>query len=287
MADCIWEGDVSTDPTVAGNWSTAAVPQAADDVIFDSTAQDNCIGGDLTANQVATVTITSDCTIDIGTSAANALDFDCNGVISDKGSGTHYLNCKNTTFWNHYGSGTCSIDGIDNDELMIDASGGTITVGPLSGVPAEFAAASAVTIKAGTVTIDYLTDQAAGNTDLVIQGGTVTCNDGIDILTISGGTLYFEGDQAIATAHIYGGKVYYNSTGNITTMAYVYSGGELTFEDGYTSVTVADIHLFTGATLRDPHKYVTWTAPPELHGCKLGDVTIDLGVHRQYAVTDI
>lgn len=283
MADCRWVG-TTTDPAVGANWSTAAVPQAADDVIFDSTALGNCDGGDLTANQVGSITITDDCTIDIGTSAADALDFDCNGIVEHAGSGTHYLNIKNTTEWNVYGSGTFYIDGIDNDALNIDASGATIYVGPVAATPAEFD--TVITIDAGTVHIQAVTDQAAAVTDLTMNGGTTDSESGWATFYLYGGT-HTQDEGGMVTYNGYGGKCIYNSNTKIDGVASIYSGNELTFEENFRAVTVDDCHLFSGAILRDPHGRVTFTAAFELHGCDMVDVTLDLGTHRKYTVADI
>jgi len=287
MATNIWQGDVSTDPTVAGNWSAGHVPAAAEDILFDGTASGDCVGGDLTANQVASITITSDCTIDIGTSAADAVDFDCSGEVQDAGTGTRYLNIKNCTQWNVYGGGTVYVDGIDNDALNIDAGGGTVYVGNLgSGVgnAAEFD--TTVTVEAGRVYITDLTDQAAAATDLTVRGGTVHCQSTLDTVKQYGGNLYMEMAAGIDDYYGYGGKCYYNSDGKVDGTAEIH-GGELTFEDDFRPVTVDACHLFSGATLRDPHSRVTWTAPPEFHGCDVSDCTVEFGRHKKLTVADI
>lgn len=285
MATNIWQGDVSTDPTVPGNWSLGWVPAAAEDILFDGTATDDCVGGDLTANVVASITIADDCTIDIGASAADALDFDCNGVVENHGTGTTFLNVKNSTEWNHYGSGTHSIDGIDNDALNIDASGATVTVGPISGTPAEFD--TTMLVEAGTVTFDYVTDQAAADTDLTVKGGTVETNGGIDAAKQKGGTWTHEaGGMNNVTAD--GGKLKYNSATKIDGTLDIHPGGEITFEDNFRAVTVDDCHFHDGGgVLRDPHGRVTFANPFELHDCTLGECTIELPPDKKYTVVAI
>jgi len=238
MANCIWEGSVSTNPAVGGNWSTAAVPQAGDDVIFDGTAQDDCIGGDLTANTVASVTIAADCTIDIGTDESDALDLACNGEVNDWGTGTRYLNIESTTSWNLWGSGDVFIDGMNNDYLHIDAPSAAVTVGPVPDTPAEFE--HRVTVSAGTVSIKYLTDDSGPSpTDLTVDGGTVSVYDDLDVLIVTGGAVntYDNIDTAkihdgtwtheegtLATGLFCGGKTLYNSDGAITDFE-LYAGG--------------------------------------------------------------
>jgi len=282
MAENYWQGDEDTDPTTAGNWSLGHVPAAAENIHFDGTAEDNCVGGDLTANQVASITIHDDCVIDIGTSASDALDFDCNGVVENHGTGTTYLNIENSTFWNHYGRGKHSIDGIDNDALNINAPSGIITVGPLATVPAEFD--TTMTVKTGDVTFDYVTDQAAADTDLIVLGGVVELNDGIDAATMYAGR-WTQQAGGINNPNIYGGKMKYNSGTKIDGTAVVY--GELTFADNFQGPTVDDCHVFARGILRDPQGRVTWTNPIELHGCSLADVTINLGRHKKLTVAAI
>lgn len=282
MADNYWDGSESTAPTLAGNWSLAHVPAAAENIHFDGTAENNCVGGDLTANQVASITIHDDCAINIGTSASDALDFDCNGVVENHGTGTTYLNIQNSTFWNHYGRGKHSIDGIDNDALNINAPRGIIAVGPLATVPAEFD--TTMTVKAGAVTFDYVTDQAAADTDLIVLGGSVETNDGIDAATIYAGKWTHEA-QGMNNLNIYGGKVTYNSGTKIDGTAVVY--GELSFADNFRGPTVDDCHVFPGGILRDPQGRVTFTNPYELHGCDQDECTIQTGKNKKYTVAAI
>lgn len=285
MADNYWEGSVSTVPTLAGNWSLTHVPAAAENIHFDGTAQNNCVGGDLaTGVQVASITIHDDCVIDIGTSAADALDFDCNGVLENRGTGTSYLNVQNTTQWNHFGGGSHSIDGIDNDELNIGPGSGTIRVGPLAATPAEFD--TTMTVKAGNVRFDYVTDQVAADTDLIVLGGTVETNDGIAAATMYAGT-WTHNSGGMATPLIYGGKMKYNSGSNISGTLSAY--GEFTLEDNFRGPTIAACHVFSGGRLWDPQGRATWTLPVELHGCSLGDgrTVVELGTHKKYTVAAI
>ena len=283
MARCAWEGDVSTDPTVAGNWSTAAVPAAADDVVFDGTASDDCIGGDLTANQVATVTIADDCIINIGVSAADALDFDCSGVVQDRAqSGTRYLNIKNSTSWNVYGGGIISIDGIDNDALNIDARDGTVTVGPILATPAEFD--TTITIKSGTIDLLYVTDQAAAATDLTMHGGTATCESALATVRQTGGKLYHN-EGVMAAYYGDGGTCYYNSGGTLT-LAEVDVGGTLDFAYDFRPVTVTTARIKRG-TVWDIYGRVTWTNAVETPDCWISDCTVNFGFNKKYTVAGI
>lgn len=287
MAVCIWEGDVSTDPTVAGNWSTAAVPQAADDVVFDGTAQDNCTGGDITANQVASVTRTADCTITIGASASNALDIDCSGAVVDRGSGTAYWKIDNYTSWHFSGSGTCSIDGqgAANSALTIDATSATVMVGPVAATAAEV---DDIDIHAGTVTIwTVQSNDASPIETLDVFGGTVDSHDAIDVISVYGGTLTHESQAITSHVNVYYGKLIYNAAANIGGTVSVYNGGEFTLDEGSGAVVIADTQLYSGATFRDKPSRGTYTLPVETRGCSLLSVTLDLGTHRQYAPTAI
>ena len=283
MADVIWQGDVDTDPTDGLNWDTGVVPALGEDVIFDSTASGNCAGGDLSGVVVASITITDDCTIDIGTSAADALDWDCNGIVEDAGSGTHYLNIENTTEWNVYGSGTYYIDGIDNDALNINASGSTSYVGPIVATPVEFD--TVITVDAGTVHFQAVTDQAAAVTDLTIKGGTTDSDSGFDTFQQYAGIHTQEAGGLNNPTIASSGKCIYNSNAKIDGILDLM--GEIDYGDNYRAVAIDDCHLHSGAVLRDPHGRVTFAAAFEMHDCDATEITLDLGKHRKYTVADI
>lgn len=282
MPNCIWQGDVSTDPTVNGNWSTGAVPAAGDDVIFDGTAQADCVGGPLAGVQIISLTITADCTINIGASAADALDLDCAGPVNDWGSGVRYLNVQNSTSWNVGGSGTCYVDGIDNDGLTINSTG-TVVVGPIITVPAEFN--TTIVVINGTVTFHYVTDQAAAATNVMVLGGTVYCYDDWDVVQVFGGNVY-QHDGSGLSVYVYGGILYWNSTDKCgDTILEVYTEGEATFKHNAGGCTVDACKIY-GGTVDDPNGMVTWTTAVEVHGLD-SSATINWGPQKKHTIAAI
>ncbi len=285
MALVIWQGDVDTDPTTAGNWSTAAVPQAGDDVLFDGSASGNCAGGDVSANLVQSITVTSNCTIDIGTSLEVPIDFDCAGPLIDSGSGTRFWKVENTTAWECYGTGECHIDGIDNDGLVINASAATIWVGENPVVPAEFG--DQVSVVAGTINILYLTDQAAAAPDLIVRGGVVVTQDALAAVEQYGGRWHHRGfGQVVASATIHAGTAHYETTGTLTA-GFVYAAGTLTFENNVDGCIVTNCTVEGGGKLLDPNGVVTWTNPVAVTGTSVKSGAIDFGSNKTYDIADI
>ena len=291
MATVYWTGAVSTDPTVGGNWSTAVVPAVNEDVVFPATATVNCIGGDLSGVAVNSVTIQEGCSIDLGTSTAVPLAFDVGGaatnVVNDYGSGTKYLTCNNAAQWNVYAGATMEIDGVDNTELNINASGATIVIGPTYGAANNAEFDKIGFIKAGTVTLRNIlqSDDATALDINGIFGGTVHSEIPLRNVYQYGGALYQE-EGAVAAYYGEGGKLNYASAGTIALLV-IGPGGEVDFNSDFRARTVTEADLNAGATLTDTYRTVTWTNPIEFHRCSIVDCTIDLGANREYTAANL
>ena len=286
MANVKWQGDISTDPTVAGNWDTAAVPAAGEHVVFDGTATGNCAGGAIAAD-IGSLTITDDCTINIGTSHAVPLAFTCTaGLVTDMGSGTRYLAPAAAARVVEMGSGTVDLDGADNVLLLINAPSATVTVGddPWGANTCDF---TTVIVEAGLdVVLKNVETAADGVYTLHIRGGTVETWSGLVEARQTGG-VWTHRMGAVTNMYLSGGECRYNATETIGTKAYVYSGGKLNFTYAGSAVTVAACEFRAGATSLDPWGRVTWTAAPEGHNCSVKDCTLDFGFHKKYTIAAI
>ena len=283
MAICRWQGDVSSDPTVGGNWSTGVVPAVNDDVIFDGTAQSAPTGDDMSGVQVDTLTFAEDYAYDTATWAA-PLEFDVEFAVDIRCAGTHYLTIDNSTQINVNGAATVYLRGLDNDKLNVDATGAIAEVGDRAGAVAmEFDAAE---ISAGTVTFwEWESKAAAAPVLLTVHGGTVKTYEAITVARQDGGVwTHFEGASTVL--HLAGGTCRYNSDGAVATFVYL-EGGQLDLSRGWRAVTIAATEVRAGSSLVDPNGRVTWTAAPEFHNCSFDDTTVDFGFHKKYTVAAI
>jgi hypothetical protein len=80
------------------------------------------------------------------------------------------------------------------------------------------------------------------------------------------------------------GTSVYKGTGAIATVN-VCSGATLDFSQDMRARTVTTLNLYEGSTLNDPFGTVVFTNPIHLLRCRIGDVTMDLGVNRNLAVS--
>ena len=289
MADCIWLGTVSSVPTLAGNWSTAAVPAAGDDVIFPYDATVNVDGGAIVAD-IGSLTVEEGCAISIGTSAAVPLTFvgdDAATVVNDNGRGVRYLSGQDTVQWNVRGKGTVYVDGRFNDELNIDADGATVVVGPIRATPAEFDVIG--TIAAGNlVRLVAVTTQAAGAVPInAIFGAKIYTESSLTTVFQYGGTLYVRGAAGLTNWYGSAGALHYEGAGTPIAILSVRASAQAIFDGDFRAVTVTAASLYSGGTIRDSYGRITWTGGVHLVECSLSNVTLDVGPNREYAPVDL
>ena len=234
----IWLGNVSTDPATAGNWSKT--PEAGDTLRFDATAVKNCAGGAVGV-QVASVTITRDCSINFGTSIESPLVLDCSAGVMDEGTGSGFFSIANATSWYVHNTGTRYIDGIAGTAgaLTIDASSSSIYVGPNIAAAARFAK---ITVIRGTVTLTKVEALAGGGAApaLSMTGGTVDAWDALAAVTVAAGLLR-------------------QHSQNITTLV-LSTGGSLDASD-HPGLTIGTTTMYDGSSITDPLNAITYTAP--------------------------
>jgi len=108
------------------------------------------------------------------------------------------------------------------------------------------------------------------------RGGKLTVQSAVTTLTHDAGEMDVLGSATVGTLDLFGGTVYYQSSGTVTT-ANVSDGGHLDFSRDTQARIVTNCNLYKGGKISDPHKTVTWTNGINLVDCSLADVTLDVG----------
>ena len=224
-----------------------------------------------------------------------SVDGSATNLMDDYGTGTRYLNVQNATNANIQGRGTVEMDGINNGTLRINTAG-TVTVGPSAAIPCEFNAVALVTgTGTGTANLVNITTQAAAAVPITKIDGTVKLYTYSRLGTVNqyGGT-WRHYDNGVAThqsgvvAAIYqqaGANLFYNSIGALTLIE---AAGTVDYSTEDLRAKVVTTGKYSkGAIVNDPNGTVTHTNPFQTPFCALKDVTIDVGSHRKYEVTDI
>ena len=154
MAVKYWIGNTSTDATVAANWSTGVLPAKGDILIFDGTAQKDCIGNIATLGSAGihlqAVKMTNAFVKKWGSSVSAPLVVHANVVEIDRltGYGDTYLDLQETSTAGTAGS---TADDGTNDILKI-MGGGTVDKFYIQGTVTEMiVAGSSGNIFQGTV----------------------------------------------------------------------------------------------------------------------------------------
>jgi hypothetical protein len=288
MATKYFDGDVSGDVTVAGNWDGNALPAANDDIVFDGDLIDSAVTtivGNLTVT-VSSVLNKPNCTQDFGADGT-PLAWDIGGTgdkkVHDQGTGTKYLDFDNWVEWNIL-AGTAEIAGDTAAANTLYIGGATVTIGDLE--------ADEITVDGGTVTIgeDLTENDGATAPNMIIHGGTVTCESPLGRVDQYSGILR-QMAGVITALYVNGGATYINALDSgatgVITVAQVESGGKLDFSEDPRAKTVTACSVESGGTLHDPLGVVTWPNDFSTPHCGLNDCTIDVGRNRKYAVADI
>ncbi len=296
------------DWSLAANWSTGAVPIAADDVVFEASNVDVLYGLAQSAVTLTSLTILASYTGRIGNPdfnpaggyyeyratylAVSATTLNV-GAGSGAGSGRLKLNVGTVACTlNVYGTGV-PVDANISQALLFKGTNagnvanvyrGTVGIAALVGETATVA----------TLRIGFISAQAS---DAVVYCGT-----GVTLTTITqdGGVLttqsnlttvnHYAGTHTIlagtvTTLTIDSGTVFYQSTGTCTTAA-IGSDGVLDCSQDLRGRTITNVLLvYERSAVRDPGKTLTLTAGLTTVRCGLADVTLDFGDNRTYTVT--
>lgn len=145
------------------------------------------------------------------------------------------------------------------------------------------------------ITVGYMDDQQ-GDVSLVLgsglstvttyrqNGGKVETSAAITTMTQFAGTCTRLAG-AIGSLIANGGTYVDRSEAAISTIIEVSSGATADFGRDLRSMTVAAAKLYAGGTFLDPNSRLTLTTGISLIRCKLADVVLDLGDHRNLVVT--
>lgn len=286
---------------IAANWSGAALPSAADDLVIEDYSGDILYG--LTdTNNYASLTVKASFTGSIGLPAVNQSAYpEYRTQRLTLGSGSALA--VDIGFGVGQGSGRIRLDVNASDTALTVHKTGTGGVSGESSLDLiDLGSGSAVKIYGGSVKIDssaigtadvYSQSTAFGSssearldlgsstvTTLTVFGGSVVVGGNVTTLVArTRCSVLVERAAAIGTVKVSEQAVVdWRSSGGISTTLDVESGGDVRFGSVATTKTVAACKLFAGGSLSDPMGKVTWTAGVVLQGCRIQDVTVDLGL---------
>ncbi len=262
------------DWSVALNWSGAAVPVNSDDVYIGNNIP-IYYGLAQSAVNLTSLTFLETFSSDVGLPLLNPsgyseyrptrLAIGAATITTYSTSGRIRLDPgSHTTTINGYNTGSAS----DTAAFDTTGSGSTYTLNLLKGSYAV-AIEPSQTATLGTVRIGYISN-VGGDVTLILgsgcttttvnqEGGVLTMYAGATTLTMIGGTATTIGAGAFTTMTVQGGStVYHRSTGTITTLN-VYPGATADFSLDLRARTVTNCTVYSGGSLIDPEKTVTFT----------------------------
>ena len=160
--------------------------------------------------------------------------------------------------------------------VKIHANAGSVGIAPLGTSQAKIAD---LNVDAAEVTVgvggEVTNCRVSGPGKVNILGKLTT------LLKIEGeGECVYSGSNNLTTALILAGRFANNSSGTVTTLT-IGSGATVDYGDNENSPTVTDAAgMHRGASLFDPAAHVTFSNGIELDGCRISDVSLDLGIGR-------
>lgn len=289
------------------NWEGGSLPSAADDLVFEQGTYDVLYGLVSTSN-FASLTFDSTFTGAVGLPIQNARGYreyrsrflklgdgsSAYVVTIGLGSGRQATRILLDAFGTDaavqvYGSGNY---GGDELPIVIKNAGSASTL-DLFGGSVKLDADSSATFAAVRVT------PGSNSQTRLVTGALVACG----AVTVAGGDVELQGNSTSLTASNRavvrtvlaalcptvtvgdGARVNWGSSVGISTKANVQAQGTLDFSGSADPKTVAACDVFPGGALLDPIGVVTFTAAIAIKGCKIGDVTLDLGRNRNVQVS--
>lgn len=296
------------DASLAANWVGGALPVNSDTVIFENSDVD-CLWnlGSLSAVTLASLQIKQSYTGNIGLPLLTStgyyeyrtteLTIGATSVRVGDGEGNGSSRC----FLN-LGSAQTAVLVTDTGSAEDPSVGALVIRGTHASNVLRVARGdvgvamlrSTDTATFATVEASYIDDEAGDSrlrlgpgctlTTVEVYGGRHDIYADLSTLTVEGGSVVCHEGVSPATAiDVMGGLVEYRSSGTLT-QGYVAGDGELVFW-GLATRTVTNLTLYTGATVRDKFKTVTFTNPIVLTRCALEDVTLELGSNINIART--
>ncbi len=293
----------------AANWTGAAVPIAADTVVFENSAVPVKYGLDQSAVTLAALQIHSTFTGEIGLPRRNAsatggyqeyrADYLAVGatlVSIGQGNGKGSARIKLD-----FGAVAASVDvfgsaagreqGLEAVLLKGTDAGnslrvtqGSVGVAVFAGETANLSGGLRVGFES-SVSTDAVVRCGSGVTLAAIDqtGGKLEINSAATTITRTAGEMAARGTGAITTLNNRGGTFYDETSGTITL---VENQGEFDRRRVMASQTITTLRVYPKSKTWIPFG-VTVTNPFETIGCTIGEVTIDVGVHRKYTFAAI
>lgn len=286
----------------AANWSGGTLPAAGDDLVL-SNSNVSVLYGLVDATNYASLTIEASFTGAVGLPSTNARGYpeyrtqyltlgsgSAIAVSVGYGSGAFpslvRLNFGTSAVtYTQFGSAAASFGASASGvEVISNASSGTFRV--YGGTLSVGSTASAtitvldVIVQDGTSVPGVTVSNAVTVTTATIIGGLLTCEGAVTTLVArEGAKVATQKASASQTVRVGSrSSVDWESSGGITTKLIVESGGVINFGGVGTTKTVAACDLFAGGTLLDPLDKVTFSTGIVLQACRLGDVTLDVGL---------
>jgi len=288
----------TTDPTIAANWSTAAVPADQEIIVFPATAAYACAGGDLTGGGVKAFQgfiIEEGYAYQIGSLAAylqidmldGVLYYDVeiaattSQVFLDVDNYHRIVVTRSTPqSTGQYGVNLIGLHDADDTAgrgtIYVACANGASTVG-IGANTGELMEANKIVVTGGTCTVGDLVVEFGGAVapDVEVTNGTLRCYCPVGAYDVLGDLVYHE-DGVVGTLNADGGIVYYKSDGTATT---VNIQGKVDCTLDLRGRTWTNCNIYRGGSLIDPYKTLTLTNDIDLEGCGIEDIAIDLGTH--------
>ena len=288
-------GNVNT----VSNWSSGAVPEAGDNIIFDHRAAAGCKYGldTLTAIALGSTTITKGFRYQIGLPDVNAYTaslpytepqekyFQVGGgdVLVD-GSNAQLIKISSAaTNVSYVVTGTGSTEEANSPPLLIKVNHASPTVSVRAGTvginyePKTAGQLATLFVSGGDVEVGNATTLAT----VTMNGGRVVINGAVTTYTVGGGTLeHREGN--VTTLTVNGGTCYVMCNDTLSTVN-IGTGGVVDCTKDLRGRTFSAVNLYERGTLKDPLSTITYSAGINIY-CKVSDVTLDIIPRKKYTL---
>lgn len=253
-ASMIWEGDVSTNWSAAGNWDLGIAPVAGDTVTvpdvagFDPTLTAHVTIKKLTLSQAGSLLTLAGFNLTVNDSTSPALTNA--GTVRLQGAEVLTITSVSTTAgtFEYAGTGVAATYVIPDINSSTDYYNVTFNgaAGDVFRSAANLTAANNVTITSGTLDISTNANTLTATGSLTVGGGSLTATNGnIDAnshVVISSGTLTAPGSGKTFT-------VAGNWTNTAGAAFFVHSGGTVTFDPAAaTTISISGTNTFNGLT---------------------------------------
>lgn len=291
----------------AQNWDGGSLPSAGDDLVFEMSAVD-VLYGLVNTDNYDSLTFDSTYTGAVGLPATNTRNYrEYRSRFLKLGDGTSAY-----AVTVGLGSGRQAtrllLDIFDTDATVQIYGSGNFGGDELPIVLKNAGSASTLDMFGGSVKLDADTSATFAavrvtpgpNSQTKLVSGPLVANGAV---TVAGGDVELQGNSTSLVASNRanvrtvlaalcptvtvgdGARVNWGSSEGISTKANVQNQGTLDFSGSADPKTVADCDVYPGGSLLDPLGVVTFTNPIAVKGCKIGDVTLDLGRNRNVQVS--